>query len=246
MAHKNKNVTEQKGATLVGLLIAVVILGSTFTASTAFLVRNTRESSVARHEITASYLAEEGIELVKNVRDSADNFCLKNPANAQCAGLLHGFDSINFPRNARAGGTGGYGLDNSISTYTARKNNAWWTTRLFSNVNNDGLCPTAVGGVNIFRSCNMNSAPFIRKIQILSANYNDGIDATNIITYDCKTVGGIGGRLIVSTVFWKEPWESYVITGHNDNALWYEGNNPLRKPIHRVQVKNCVYNWRPN
>jgi len=226
----------QLGSTLIGLMIAMVILGVTLTASTAFLTRNIRLSSVTANEIMASFLAEEGYELVKNIRDSADNFCLKNGI----AGLT-GFTKIK--KNTRVK-PNAYALDNSIATYS----NAFNLDAAANDFNDTyaGLCLTASGTGQVYRRCTINNAArkFIRKIQILQASSDQGI------VYNCQSVGTDPGVMVVSTVYWSEAWENHWpadpagggANAYTDNGLWTETNTTL----HKARLSACLYNWRPN
>ncbi|MBI2063345.1 MAG: type II secretion system protein [Candidatus Yanofskybacteria bacterium] len=59
----------QSGFTLVEILIAVFIFGLAFTAITFILTTNSRSATSIKNNFIASGLAQEGIEVVRNIRD---------------------------------------------------------------------------------------------------------------------------------------------------------------------------------
>lgn len=236
---QNKSQKKQNGSTLIGLMIAVVILGVTLTASTAFLTRNTRLSSVTENEIIASFLAEEGIELVKNIRDSADSYCLSQTPPIPPTG----FNQIN---KSKPNKPDAYTIDNSIQTFTN-------TLDIDSGAytfddTRAGLCLNTVGTGKLYQisgcSITSTSRKFIRKIQLLKTDSDQGIE------YDCQALGTTPGVLAVSTVYWSESWENNWpkdpsgggADAYKDDSLWDEGDTTL----HKRQVKTCLYNWRPD
>jgi prepilin-type N-terminal cleavage/methylation domain-containing protein len=60
----------QKGYTLIELMVAVAILGLGITGSLFLLNQTLRNTSVVKNNFIATYLASEGIELVRNMRDT--------------------------------------------------------------------------------------------------------------------------------------------------------------------------------
>lgn len=65
-----KKLSHKKGFTLVETLVAVTIFTVSLTALVAVTSRGVFDTNFSKNKITASYLAQEGIELVRNVRDS--------------------------------------------------------------------------------------------------------------------------------------------------------------------------------
>jgi prepilin-type N-terminal cleavage/methylation domain-containing protein len=63
--------TKERGFTLIEMLIAVFIFTVSISALTYMAGRGIRVANDAQQRITAEYLALEGIEVVRNVRDSA-------------------------------------------------------------------------------------------------------------------------------------------------------------------------------
>lgn len=57
------------GFTLIEVLIAIFIFGVAFTATTFILTTNLRNASAIRDNFIASGLAQEGVEVVRNIRD---------------------------------------------------------------------------------------------------------------------------------------------------------------------------------
>lgn len=63
--------TEQnRGFTIIETLIAVAVLTAGIVGTYFFISHFTRHTSISKDRLTASYLALEGTEIVKNIRDS--------------------------------------------------------------------------------------------------------------------------------------------------------------------------------
>jgi len=67
---RNKIIT--KGFTLVELLVAISILSLSILAAFTAVSNNIKGSNFSQDQITAYYLADEGIEFIRNVRDQND------------------------------------------------------------------------------------------------------------------------------------------------------------------------------
>ena len=65
-----RNTKYQKGFTIVELMVAILILSTALTASTGMFVLNNASANLIRNSYIASGLAQEGIELARNLRDS--------------------------------------------------------------------------------------------------------------------------------------------------------------------------------
>jgi prepilin-type N-terminal cleavage/methylation domain-containing protein len=74
---KQKN--NRDGFTLVETLIAISIFSMSVVGLMTVLARGISDTNYAKHRITASYLAEEGIEYIKNMRDT---YVLNDPTSA--------------------------------------------------------------------------------------------------------------------------------------------------------------------
>jgi len=66
---KNKNKTK-RGFSLLEVLIAIFIIIVGFSGSVALIVKTIRLSSLSVSRLRAAYLAQEGAELIRNVRDT--------------------------------------------------------------------------------------------------------------------------------------------------------------------------------
>lgn len=78
--HKNFNA----GFTLIELLVSLAILTTGVSAAMGLIAQSLKSSTYIKNEFIASYLAVEGIELIKNKRDSNS---LKGSASNWLAGL---------------------------------------------------------------------------------------------------------------------------------------------------------------
>ena len=63
--------TENKGFTLVETLVAVAIFATSITALISITARGINNNIFVKNKLIASYLSQEGVELVRNMRDSA-------------------------------------------------------------------------------------------------------------------------------------------------------------------------------
>jgi len=148
MANKKQKQSGQKGLTLIGLLIGGAIIGITFTSGLTLISRNIRFSSVTAHEIAASALAEEGVELIRNIRDTGDNFYIKEDS---CT-TTTGFDKIYKNHE--------YALDYTTDTYNCTD---ILNDKVFDTTN-AGLCINADG---FYQTCPLSpNLKFIRKINL--------------------------------------------------------------------------------
>ena len=183
MQNKKQKQAEQKGLTLIGLLIGGAIIGITFTSGLTLISRNIRFSSVTAHEIVASALAEEGVELIRNIRDTGDNYYFKE--TDQEDEDITGFDKIN--KNNK-----NYALDYRINTYNNTDILNISGTQIFSTTN-AGLC-LSDDSSGFYSTCSLLTdqlnLKFIRKINLSNNNP------------DCQ-----GGVFVTVTVYWIEFWE---------------------------------------
>lgn len=67
---KKNHAKHQQGFTIVELMVAILILSMALTASTGMFVLNNASANLIRNSYVASGLAQEGIELTRNLRDS--------------------------------------------------------------------------------------------------------------------------------------------------------------------------------
>ncbi len=68
--HKYK--TGQKGFTLIEMVLVIMITGTVFLASYALFANTVKHDVESRYEIIAANLAQEGVEIIRNIRD--ENF----------------------------------------------------------------------------------------------------------------------------------------------------------------------------
>ncbi|MEX0877639.1 MAG: prepilin-type N-terminal cleavage/methylation domain-containing protein [Candidatus Spechtbacterales bacterium] len=73
---KNKN----EGFTLLEAIIAIAVLLVAVTSASGLVISSLQGLHMTRNRVTAAYLAQEGIEVVRNIRDT--NWINGNPYNA--------------------------------------------------------------------------------------------------------------------------------------------------------------------
>ena len=67
---KNKNPVNKKGFTLLETLVAILLLSVSIAGAATIAQKSLQAAEYSRDETTAYYLAAEGIELVRNIRDA--------------------------------------------------------------------------------------------------------------------------------------------------------------------------------
>lgn len=67
---KNKKFDSQKGFTLIETLLAISIFASSITALMVISAKGINDNVFVKNKLTASYLALEGVEMVRNARDT--------------------------------------------------------------------------------------------------------------------------------------------------------------------------------
>jgi len=93
---KQKNI-DKKGFTLVETLVAISIFSMTIVAVMVVLGGGISDTNYAKTKMTASYLAQEGIEYVRNMRDSS--YILADPdMQTGWSNFKVAVDSVTFPK----------------------------------------------------------------------------------------------------------------------------------------------------
>jgi type II secretory pathway pseudopilin PulG len=69
---KHKNFKNKKGFSLIEVFASLMILSFGIAAVIVLMMQSIRSSQTARDQIIASMLAQEGIELVRNLKDNGD------------------------------------------------------------------------------------------------------------------------------------------------------------------------------
>lgn len=86
---QNKNTKYNKGFTLVETLVALLILSLVFTSVISLMSSTVFSARYAKNEIKAMYIAQEGIDYIRNLRDSIafqqnDWASFSSDVNADC------------------------------------------------------------------------------------------------------------------------------------------------------------------
>lgn len=92
---KNKN--NKHGFTLVETLVAVSIFTLSLLASMAVLTNGISDTGYAKKKVVATYLAQEGIEYIRNMRDTSMLYDTVSP--------LHGWNQFNSTISGASGNT---------------------------------------------------------------------------------------------------------------------------------------------
>ncbi len=102
---KNNTQSSTRGFTIIETLVAIFILLIVTTGPLAFAQSGLRASFLARDQITAFYLAQEAIEIIKNARDTdaleGNSARLgNNPAGYSAIYNIHLIDKINVQQES--------------------------------------------------------------------------------------------------------------------------------------------------
>lgn len=76
---RTKNFYDDRGFTLIEVLVAVFILGVALTATSYLIIVNIQNANAIRNNIIASGLLQEGIEVARNIRDRGWHLDPANP-----------------------------------------------------------------------------------------------------------------------------------------------------------------------
>jgi prepilin-type N-terminal cleavage/methylation domain-containing protein len=110
------NYKNQKGFGLIEMIIAVVIVGIGIVGIFSMISRFSEQSKTIRDNFVASYLSQEGIEIVKNIRDIN-----KINGNTWTSGLAncHEGCEADYTSNSLVSATGKFFyIDNSTGRYS--------------------------------------------------------------------------------------------------------------------------------
>lgn len=206
-----RNSTNQTGQTLIETMVAVFILVMGITASLGLANYSLNATSNIRKQIIAMGLAREGIEAVKNMRDT--NW-LKGSLSSDCYNF-YSSDNTTFCYKDWTGPSGGYSLASgtyALNLDTSVTGVGYWS--LAARANNYGLNldPSANPQHGIYNSWTPTShasatSDYARKITISLDNSTAPFNTTT------------GGRLVVtSQVWWKDkkcPTQEDAVTGNS-------------------------------
>ncbi len=94
----NKNNNKARGFTIVETIVSLAIFSFSIVALITVSARGISDSSVAKNRLTATYLAQEGLELMRNKRDTAiiqdstNGWTNFQSSTQECSLLLGGCD----------------------------------------------------------------------------------------------------------------------------------------------------------
>jgi prepilin-type N-terminal cleavage/methylation domain-containing protein len=158
---KNKLKQKNKGFTLIETLVAISIFSISILGILSILASGIMDTTYAKDKIVAGYLAQEGIEYIRNMRDTYVLYDGTSPQN--------GWNSFNNKLTSASCQTTGCYFDNSTLNYSIPSSQAMTGLNVISC--NNGTCPTllydySLGTYNYNTpSVNTVSSPFIRQIK---------------------------------------------------------------------------------
>ncbi|MBD3300491.1 MAG: hypothetical protein GF347_04015 [Candidatus Moranbacteria bacterium] len=195
-----KKSKKEKGISLVGAIIAITIVAISVTAGLKFMSNAIEKTTVTRHRVIASFLAEEGLELVRNMVNTPK---LKN-SNAGFEALkeLIGEDKNLYYENFSSRQTDKNALKNELKTYNIK------STLCNKPLNNEKGFTQCSISTQAYESGTITKDFFLRKIAIKTGNHDYDGDGT----HDCP-----GGVYIESIVYWDEIWDTSTNLSDPDN-----------------------------
>jgi prepilin-type N-terminal cleavage/methylation domain-containing protein len=191
-----KNIKFNKGFTLVETLVAIAIFSTSLLGLLSILASSISDTTYAKQKMTADYLAQEGIETIRNMRDT---FALYDTTSGQ-----HGWDAFNAYLSTHSCTTlpnGCYfNIDNIFSIAPPQP-----MTKITLLACSSPACASNpilyVSTTGKYGYIGVNSG-FSRQIKITQINANE--------------------TRVFSTVYWKQGSGSYSITFSEDLFNWIE------------------------
>jgi Tfp pilus assembly protein PilV len=191
---KKKKNTHNSGFTLVETLVAISIFTFSILGLLSVLTQGITNTYYAKQKMIAVYLAQEGIEYIRNVRDT---YVLYDAAGTQT-----GWTAFNNKVAACTGADGCYFEDRSDYTNHSQsvwKNNLSITACSNSDCTSGALLYDSATGKYGFSGANSG---FVRKIKVTTVSANE--------------------TKLSSTVNWKQGSGSYSITFSESLFNWVE------------------------
>jgi len=190
-----------RGFTLVETLVAIAIFSVSIIGLMSVLSSGISSTNYAKERMIATYLAQEGIEYMRNMRDT---YVLYDATDSQT-----GWDSFNSkvvpaPNNLCASANGCYFDDQNVD-YTNHSQSVWKNSLSITACNSS--CPTllydsSTGKYGYAASPTTTDSGFIRKISIVQPSSNE--------------------TKISSTVSWTQGSGVYNITFSESLFNWIE------------------------
>ncbi|MDE1965974.1 MAG: prepilin-type N-terminal cleavage/methylation domain-containing protein [Patescibacteria group bacterium] len=162
-----KLAASQRGFTLIETMVAIAILTIALVGPFIVAESSYQAAAAARDQLTASYLAQEGIEYVRSVRD--DNYLVLYPARATSGQWLNGLSACLAPKVCTVDATG----NAAPSTCT------------------DGTCaaePLNLSSTGLYNQASPSSSnlatKFVRKVEVtVNPSYPDEAEVTVTVSW---------------------------------------------------------------
>lgn len=84
LKYMRKEIQNTKGFTLVETLMSILILTLSIMAPLSLAMQTVKYSRIATQKMEATYLAEEAIEMIYNIKKSAEIYCAMNMTDTLC------------------------------------------------------------------------------------------------------------------------------------------------------------------
>jgi prepilin-type N-terminal cleavage/methylation domain-containing protein len=187
----------ERGFTVIEMIIAIFILSVAIIGVFSALSVTVVLTANASDRLTGAYLAQEGIEIVRNIRDNnwlAQDLCLANPEVSECAvvpGWLAGI------YNADVGGEQHYQVDYKNGVISL--NNSTDPTDLTGLPGCDFLGFDSLSGFYSYSSNQGSPSRFMRKISLKPLEENQDIMRVIVEVYwrgKASVLGDTSGSII--------------------------------------------------
>ena len=185
-----------RGFTLVETLVAISIFSMSILGLMSILASGISDTNYAKQKMTASYLAQEGIEYIRNMRDT---YVLYDPTDSQTGWISFNSKLTSAPALCSAG-NGCYFDDRNLD-YTNHSQQTWKNNLII--IACVSSCPHLFYDSNTgkYGYASGVSSGFTRKIQIIPTTSPDEIKVS-------------------STVFWTQGSGNYNITFSENLFNW--------------------------
>ncbi len=189
-----------KAFTLVETLVAISIFTMSLLGIMSVLAGSISNTSYAKQKMTASYLAQEGIEYIRNMRDT---YVLYDPVNSQTGWNAFNAKLVPSPNTLCASANGCY-FDDQKTNYTNHSQQTYKDNLIINACSSStSTCPN---GALLYDSLTGKYGYFVT-----STTTNSGF--TRKINLTQVVVGGLINEVIISsTVYWTQGSGNYSVT----------------------------------